>query len=286
MSLPVYHDDPSPLRRIPTNRVQRVWASLFEVLRENPRLPLVALKDLAMQAFFWEDEEMGYIPRISAPIGAALAILRRAVKTTPRRSARPPVPRRFASLVNEAFDAPEKITGEKLSFDEPTQIPEEFSTMPDQKGSLKTILQGGVAPFTNMRPANIKLGDSVYSRKMDVFRDLASMNGTASFGFGFRFTSDIPDERKSAIMVFRHNKKGMSYNSVTETQDFVTPGVPHEPYTWVNNTTSDYHYDGNDYSPGDTVVFAGGETIAGPVIYTQADVTAAANALATAQASF
>lgn len=257
MSLPRFHDDPAPMRRIPSDRVWRVWSTLYEAVKRDPTLPFTVAKDLITQAFFYEDDEIGYVPRLSLPIGAILGVVRHAVRTNPRR-VRPPVPSKFKRLVNRSYDAPEKITGEKLEFDDVTQFLEQ-PDMPDQKGSLKTILQGGIAPFTNMRPANIKLGDSVYSRKADVMRDLTSMQGTASFGFGFRFTSDISDERKSAVMVFRHNKKGVDYDETANSGD-MTVGA--DGYHWINNTTSNYIYDGKTYAPGDTVVFPEGAVIA------------------------
>lgn len=270
MSLPRYHDDPSPSRpwnryqdrliRYPDGslRVWRLWASLYDAIKANPALPLTAIRDIAQQAFFYEDDEMGYVPRISVPVAAVIGIVRQAIRTNPGRT-RPPVPAKFKQIVDNTFDPPEKITGEKLDFDEPTQLSE--SVMPDQKGSLKTILQGGVAPFTNMRPANIKLGDSVYSRKADVMRDLTSMHGTASFGFGFRFTSDVSDERKSAIMVFRHNKKGMDYS---ETANSGSMTVTDSGYHWTNVTGSSYTaaFNSKVYEAGDTVVFPSGTIIA------------------------
>ena len=256
MALPRYYDDPAPMRRIPSDRVWRVWSTLYEAVRRDPMLPLTVAKDLITQAFFYEDDEIGYVPRLSLPIGAILGVVRHAIRTNPKR-VRPPVPAKFKRLVNDSYDAPQKITGDKLDFEESTQFLQE-SEMPDQKGSLKTILQGGIAPFTNMRPANIKLGDSVYSRKADVLRDLTSMHGTASFGFGFRFTSDVSDERKSAIMVFRHNKKGMGYD---ETANSGNMTVGSDGYHWTNTSGQSYTYDGKVYAPGETVVFSANTVI-------------------------
>lgn len=279
MSLPRYHDDSPPrtawnryqdrLIRSPDGslRVWRLWASLYDALRNNPFMPVTALRDIAYQAFFYEDDEMGHIPRVTVPIAAVVGIVRQAIKTNPR-GARPPVPAKFKRIVRDTFRSPEKITGEKLDFEESTQFSEEPVVMPDQKGSLKTILQGGITPFTNMRPANIKLGDSVYSRKNDPIRDLANMNGTASFGFGFRFTSDVSDERKSAIMVFRHNKKGKDYSQTKPNPPFSANGdfvVPATGYMWVNNSGSSYTYDGKQYLPGQTVSFKAGHVITAAV---------------------
>lgn len=238
MSLPRYHDDPVPSR--PWNRYQdrllrspdgslriwRLWASLYDAIRRDPLLPVTALQDIAQQAFFYEDDEMGYIPRITVPIAAVIGIVRQAIRTNPKRT-RPAVPAKFKQIVQDAFVAPEKITGEKLDLEGESQFSE---NMVDQRGSLRTILQGGITPFTNMRAQNLVLGRSLKYRPRNPLNQLTSKGGTVSVPFAYRFHTDLSNERKSAVLVFRHNKAGIPIQTTFYK-------VPNSTTTsWTNNT--------------------------------------------------
>jgi len=103
----------------------------------------------------------------------------------------------------------EKTTSQKLDSKFQSQFLDE-GTMPDQRGSLRTILQGGITPFTNMRSQNIILGRSLNFRPRNPINQLTSKGGTVSVPFAFRFHSDISNERKNAVLVFRHNKPGIA----------------------------------------------------------------------------
>ena len=151
MSLPRYHDDPSPTR---SGRVWRVWATLYDAVRRDPSLPLAVAKDLIFQSFFWEDDEMGYIPRMTVPIGAVLGIVRHAVKTNPK-SIRPAMPSKFKHLVREGLNAPEKITGEKLDMEGESQILENSPIeMSSQHDSIETRLIKRSSELINRLPGS------------------------------------------------------------------------------------------------------------------------------------
>lgn len=225
MSLPRYHDDvASPSR---SSRAWRVWATLYDAVRRNPMLPVDVARDLMFQAFFYEDDEMGYIPRISIPIASVLAIVRQAIRTNPKR-VRPGVPAKFKRIVQETFNAPEKITGEKLDMEGESQI---LGEMVDQRGSLRTILQGGITPFTNMRPQRMVLGRPVKYRPKNPVSQLTARSGTVSVPFALRFHSDKSNERSNAVLVFRHNKKGIDLQK----HWYEAPSG----FSYVNDTTAD-----------------------------------------------
>lgn len=102
------------------------------------------------------------------------------------------------------FDA-EKTTSGKLD----SRVSSQFLEMPDQRGSLRSILQGGITPFTNMRSQNIVLGRSLKYRPRNPVNQLTGRSGTVSVPFALRFHSDISNQRKNAVLIFRHNREGI-----------------------------------------------------------------------------
>lgn len=128
------------------------------------------------------------------------------------------------------FDS-EKITRQKLDSQSQSQFLD-TGTMPDQRGTLRTILQGGITPFTNMRPKNILLGRSLKYRPRNPINQLVSGGGTVSVPFALRFHSDFSNERKNAVLVFRHNKPGIALSTTYYRVDSST-------YTYSNSSGSD-----------------------------------------------
>ena len=124
----------------------------------------------------------------------------------------------------------EKTTSQKLDSKFQSQFLDE-GTMPDQRGSLRTILQGGITPFTNMRSQNIILGRSLKYRPRNPVNQLTGRSGTVSVPFALRFHSDFSNQRKNAVLIFRHNREGIPMTTHYYRVDSVS-------YSYTNNSGS------------------------------------------------
>ena len=121
----------------------------------------------------------------------------------------------------------EKITSQKLD----SEVVSQFSDMPDQRGTLRTILQGGITPFTNMRSSTMRLGKSVSYRPKNPLNQILARSGTVNVPFALRFHTDDSNKRTNSVMVFRHNKKGRQHSRL----EYV---VPDGGLTYTNNSGS------------------------------------------------
>lgn len=258
MELPRYHDDV-----VPGNIAQRVWDFVYALLRRNPRLPFRLVTEAIRSSLFWEDEEFGYFPRLGTvlalPTVATVNMVRRAVKVGSST-----MPREFKSAFPRE-EIHQNITPNKMDIDESTQI---LGKMPSQHSSLRQILQGGVVPFTNIRPTNIKLGSAISVARKNPFNQMLARDGTVSVPFALRFHSDESNKRTNSVMVFRHNKKGIDY----QFKDYV---VGSAGLLFTNSTSADVTLDyfssledqeqGNGISdtvlPGAAKTFTEGEVI-------------------------
>lgn len=198
---------------VPENMARKVWNFLYDVISENPRLPLRLVREAITTTFMWDDDQYGYVPRVSTllgmPAAGAVAMVRRAVKTGSST-----MPRGFVESFNIGDDQ-QNTTVEKIDNDAPTQFLSE--NMPDQRGTLKQVIQNGITPFTNMRKSNIILGKSVIPLKKGPLYGVIGQHGGLTLPFAFRFHSDESNKRSSAMLLFRHNKEGRQFaeNEVT-----------------------------------------------------------------------
>lgn len=230
MELPRYHDDV-----VPSNIAQRVWDFVYGLLRRNPRLPFRLVTEALRSSLFWEDEEFGYFPRLGTvlalPTLATVNMVRRAVKVGSSS-----MPRGFQRSFAQA-ESDQNITPVKLTQDDSTQF---SGNMVDQRGSLKQVLQNGVTPFTNMRKANIVLGKSVVPKRKSPLYGLVGQQGNLNLPFAYRFHSDLSNQRASALLLFRHNKKG---------RDFGDKSVQSAIQVVYQLTSSDeWHFDVSDFT--------------------------------------